>query len=394
MKLNYNHTLICAYTGYVVQAIVANLAPLLLVTFQREFSLSLVQLSIVISLNFVIQFGVDYISATFADKIGYRRLLIFSHIFAAAGLLGLGILPFVTKPLAGILISTVLYAIGGGMIEVIISPLIEALPLKNKASAMSLLHSFYCWGQMAVVLFSTLFFNVAGLDKWRFLPMLWAIIPIVNCFFFTKVPICQLNDDAPSMSKRKILTTPRFWVFAVIMTCAGAAELGMSQWASAFAEEGLGVSKTMGDLLGPCMFALCMGAVRALFGKFGHRINLAKFMLLSGALCICGYLIAALCPNPFIALGGCALCGLSVAIMWPGALSMASKAMPTGGTALFGYMAFAGDVGCASGPYLVGLAGSIRSGLLLSVIFPAVLIAAVMLNHRYERKTSLKTEAK
>lgn len=387
IKATYKHTLIAAYIGYIVQATVANLAPLLLVTFQREFGLSLGQLSLIISINFVTQFVVDYISATFADKIGYRRLLVGSHIFAAAGLLGLSLFPCFMPPFMGIVISTLLYAVGGGVIEVIISPLIEALPLDNKASAMSLLHSFYSWGQVAVVLLSTLFFRTIGIQNWHLLPILWAIIPICNCLLFTKVPICQLNDSGQSMSKRKILSNGRFWIFAVIMTCAGAAELGMGQWASAFAEEGLHVSKTTGDLLGPCMFALGMGIVRAVFGKFGGKINLSKFMILSGLGCIISYLIAALSPNPFIALSGCALCGFSVAIMWPGALSMAAEAIPAGGTAMFGYMAFSGDVGCASGPYLVGLAGSIRKGLLLSAIFPAVLVCAVILSAWLQKRS-------
>lgn len=372
--MTYKHTLAACYTGYIVQAIVNNLAPLLFITFERRLGLNLGLISILATVNFAVQTTVDFLFAAVADRLGYRKTAISAHIFVVAGLLGLSLLPLIMPPFAGILISVIFYAVGGGLLEVLISPMLEALPLENKASAMSLLHSFYCWGQVGVVLLSTLFFTLAGSGSWRILPLLWTAVPLANIILFAKVPIVRLEDNTPSMPKRELVRKRDFWIFMAIMLCAGASEQGMSQWASAFAEEGLGVSKTLGDLLGPCMFALLMGGSRAFYGKNGKKISLVKFMTLCGAVCVFAYAAAALSPLPLPALAGCALCGLCVGIMWPGTFSLASRRVPAGGTAMFALLALAGDIGCALGPTLVGFSGSIRSGLLLSALFPAALV--------------------
>lgn len=370
--------MLACYTGYVVQAIVNNLAPLLFVIFQRQLGLNLGLISALVTVNFAVQMTVDFFSAAVADKLGYRRLMITAHALVIAGLTGLWLFPKIMPPFIGILLSVFMYAVGGGLLEVLVSPILEALPLENKAAAMSLLHSFYCWGHMAVVLLSSLFFALAGTDNWQFLPLLWTIIPLINLCVFTKTPIIRLEDNTPSMPKLRLIRNKDFWVFMIIMVCAGASEQGMSQWASAFAEDGLGISKTLGDLLGPCTFALLMGSSRAFYGKMGEKINLVKFMILCGGLCIPAYIAAALSPFPVFALAGCALCGLCVGIMWPGTFSLASGRIPAGGTAMFAFLALAGDIGCGLGPTLVGISGSIRSGLLMSAVFPVILVLLVL----------------
>ncbi|MCH5188309.1 MAG: MFS transporter [Oscillospiraceae bacterium] len=371
--MNYRKTQLGCFTAYVVQAIVNNLAPLLFITFRRELGLSLGLIGLLSAVNFSVQMAVDLISAAFGDKLSYRPMMLAAHALAAAGLIGLSLFPRIMAPYAGILLAVVLYAIGGGLLEVLVSPVLEALPLGDKASAMSLLHSFYCWGQVGVVLLSTLFFRLAGTDNWGFLPILWAIVPIVNLCVFITAPIVRLEDNTPSMPRRDLLRRKDLWLFLGLMFCAGASEMGMSQWASAFAEEGLGVSKAVGDLLGPCMFAVLMGSARVFFGSKGEKLDLRRFMIVCGALCAFSYSLSALSPLPFLALMGCGLCGLAVGIMWPGTFSLAARILPAGGTAMFALLALGGDIGAVLGPTLVGVVGNMRLGLLLCVIFPALM---------------------
>lgn len=342
-KPGYKGTVISCYIGYVSQAIVNNFSPLLFVLFGNEFNISLSQLSLMIALNFGVQLLTDLAAARFVDKIGYRPLVVLAHFLCAAGLALLGVLPYIMTPYIGLIIATILSAIGGGLIEVIVSPIIEACPSDNKAAAMSLLHSFYCWGQMAVVLVSTLVFRFAGIGSWRAVAVFWALIPFVNAFLYMRVPINALPSEEGHSGLFSMFRNKSFIIFFFMMLCAGASELAMSQWASAFAEEGLGVSKAMGDLLGPCMFAVFMGIARVFYGKFGAKISLSKFMAASSALCVVAYAVTVFSPYPLLALGGCALCGLAVGIMWPGTFSMASAAIPLGGTSMFAMLALAGD---------------------------------------------------
>ena len=376
----YNKTIYASYLGYVTQAAVNNLAPLLFLIFQNTYGFSLAQITLITTLNFVIQLLVDLLSAYFVDRIGYRISIVAAHVFAAAGLVGLSLLPsLLPNAYAGILLAVVLYAVGGGLIEVLISPIVEACPSENKAAAMSLLHSFYCWGTVAVIALSTLFLFAFGKENWRFLPILWAVLPIANGIWFCFVPIESLTGDREGMGFRELLTNKTFWVLFVLMIAAGASEQGMSQWASAFAEKGLGVSKTVGDLAGPCLFSIMMGSSRAFYGKFGERIPLLRFIRISSILCIAAYLMAALIPNPVLSLVGCALCGLSVGILWPGVFSMASARLPLGGTTMFALLALSGDVGCSSGPTLVGLVAdafsdNLKMGLLFAILFPVLML--------------------
>lgn len=381
MAFTFRHTKYAAYIGYITQAIVNNLAPLLFVSFQREFSLSLDRISVLITMNFGVQIITDIIAAKYVDRIGYRPACVIAHIFAALGLVGYGVLPFVISPYAGLMLCSAVCAIGGGLTEVVISPVVEALPGDEKESAMSLLHSFYCWGQVLVVLLSTLYFSLIGVERWRFLSVIWAAIPLFNIFLFCKVPIRHLNENGESMPVRKLFCKKVFWLFIILMICAGASELAMSQWASLFAEEGLGVSKTFGDLLGPCAFAALMGISRTVYGLFGSKMNLRRFIFGSGILCVISYLTAVFAPVPVVSLMGCAVCGLSVGIMWPGTYSIAARRYEQGGTAMFAVLALAGDVGCTSGPVLAGFVGNasddLKNGLLAAALFPAIMVIGI-----------------
>lgn len=385
MKDKYQNTMYACFVGYIVQAIVNNFVPLLFLTFESSYGIPLSQITMLITFNFGIQLLVDLLSAKFVDKIGYRVSIVMAHIFAALGLAGLVVLPdLLSNAFAGLLIAVVTYAIGGGLIEVLISPIMESCPSENKEKAMSLLHSFYCWGHVGVVLLSTLFFWFFGIANWKILALLWVIIPVCNGILFCKVPIAPLIEEGETgMSLRELCKNRIFWILMLMMMCAGASEQAVSQWASTFAEQGLGVSKTIGDLAGPMSFAILMGSARAFYGKFGDRIDLDKFMQASSLLCIVSYLCISLSPSPLFSLIGCSLCGLSVGIMWPGTFSKASAALRNGGTAMFALLALAGDVGCSGGPTLVGFATGLASddlkkGILAGIIFPILLIVGIV----------------
>lgn len=383
IRNNFKHTFYASYGGYFVQAIINNFLPLLFLTFQRDFSLPYDKISLLIVINFGFQLVVDYLAAYFIDKIGYKKCTIAAHLLAAAGLCSLSVLPYIMSPFIGIVISIVIYATGSGLIEVIISPLVDACPSDNKEGAMSLLHSFYCWGHMCVVLLSTLFFALFSVENWRILSVIWALVPLANGIYFCYVPFPDILGESKSMSVKELFKTRLFYVFALVMLCSGASEQAMSQWASAFAESGLQVSKTMGDLLGPCMFAFLMGSARVLYSKISEKYSLVSVMVASGALCVVSYLVASLSPNPLVSLIGCGVCGFSVGVMWPGTFSLAALRMPEGGTALFAMLALFGDSGCALGPAIVGRGitlfdGDFSKGMLLALVFPLLLIIGVM----------------
>lgn len=393
-KLNYQHTIYASYLGYITQAIVNNLAPLLFLIFQDSYELPLSRITLLITVNFCVQLFIDLLSAKFVDKIGYRVSVVAAHLFAAAGLVGLGVFPdLFSESFTGLLFAVILYAIGGGLIEVLISPIVEACPTDNKASVMSLLHSFYCWGTVMVILLSTLFLTFAGKERWQILTCLWAVLPLGNAVYFSQVPLASLTEDGKSMSIRELFSMKIFWIFVVLMITAGASEQAMSQWASAFAESGLHVSKTVGDLAGPCFFSLLMGSSRVFYAKFSEKINLLLFIIGSGFLCVASYLLAVFAPVPVLSLIGCGLCGLSVGILWPGVFSIAAEGCPKGGTALFAFLALAGDVGCGGGPTVVGMVSgmfedNLKSGLLAAIIFPIVLILFGFLYKTTENQNS------
>lgn len=385
MKKQYNKTIVACFVGYIVQAIVNNFVPLLFLNFQRTYGIPLTQITLLVTLNFGVQLVVDLASVGFVDRIGYRASMILAHIFAAAGLILLTILPeCLPNPFVGILCAVIIYAIGGGLLEVLVSPVVEACPSENKEKAMSMLHSFYCWGHVGVVAISTIFFQVFGISNWKMLAVIWALIPLCNMIAFARVPMASLIEEGErGFGIKELFGIKIFWVLLVMMICAGASEQAVSQWASTFAEKGLGISKATGDLAGPMAFAILMGISRAFYGKYGDKINLDKFMIYSSILCIASYLCISLVPSPQVSLIACSICGLSVGIMWPGTFSKAAATLTRGGTAMFALLALGGDVGCTGGPTLVGIVSSIQGdnlklGILAGVIFPILLLAGII----------------
>ena len=395
MKYSYDCTMRACFTGYIVQAIVNNFVPLLFLTFQRTYHIPLQQITLLVTFNFGIQLLTDLLSVAFVDRMGYQASMVLAHILSALGLICLTVLPeWMGHPFAGILISVIVYAVGGGLLEVLVSPVVEACPSTHKEKAMSMLHSFYCWGHVGVVLFSSIFFKLAGIENWKLLAVLWAVIPILNALIFTRVPIAPvLPEGEEGMTIVTLFQNRTFWLLFVMMICAGASEQSVSQWASLFAEKGLGISKTAGDLAGPMAFAFLMGASRAFYGNYGEKINLDRFMAVSSVLCILSYLCLVFMPVPVLSLAGCALCGLSVGILWPGTFSRASKALPAGGTALFALLALGGDIGCSGGPTLVGMVsgmckGNLKAGILAALIFPVLLLTGAKFETKKDKISS------
>jgi len=385
MSKNYRKTLTACYLGFITQAICANFAPLLFLKFHNDYQIPLGQIALISTVFFLTQLIVDVLCSYFADRIGYRKCVVASELCAAAGLIGLAFLPdLFPHPLTGIIISVIVYAIGSGLIEVLCSPIVEACPFDHKEAVMSLLHSFYCWGSVGVILLSTCFFAILGTDSWKWLACIWAVIPLYNIYNFATCPIEHTTDDGKGMKISGLFRVPLFWIAIILMVCAGASELSMAQWASAYTESALGFSKAVGDLAGPCMFAITMGVSRVIFGKYGDRLDLMRFMVGSGVLCLSCYIAASISNNPVIGLIGCIMCGFSVGIMWPGTISICSGRLPEGGTAMFALLAMAGDLGGAFGPSLVGnitqnAGNDLRKGMLVGCVFPLVLILSLMI---------------
>lgn len=397
IRQNYKHTINACYIGYITQAVVNNFAPLLFLTFQRSYGISLGKISFLVTVNFGVQLLVDFLAAHFVDRIGYRISIVTAHILAAVGLIGLALFPqMMEDSYSGLMAAIILYAVGGGLLEVLVSPIVEACPTERKAAAMSLLHSFYCWGHMGVVILSTAFFYLFGIDQWQVLAVIWAAVPLANALYFFLVPIRTLAEEEEGLSIRRLSGKMVFWILMVLMICAGASEQAVSQWASAFAESGLHVSKSVGDLAGPCAFAFFMGVSRVVSAKYSDRISLERIMLGSGGLCVVSYLLIALSPWPVLSLAGCALCGFAVGALWPSTFSLAMKKIPGGGTAMFALFALAGDIGCAGGPLVVGrISGAfgddLRIGILAALVFPVILIVGVLASGRSKGGARNKT---
>ena len=391
-RVSFQRTINACFAGYVVQAVVNNFVPLLFVMFQDSYQIPLSKITLLITVNFVFQLVIDILSAGFIDKIGYKTSVIIAHFCAAAGLISLTVLPEIFgDPFVGILVSVMIYAVGGGLLEVLLSPIVEACPTANKEKAMSLLHSFYCWGHMGVVLLSTVFFSVFGISNWKVLALIWALIPVINGIVFFTAPIYSLQEEGEKgLSLKELLSKGVFWVMILLMVCSGASEQAVSQWASTFAEQGLGVSKTIGDLAGPMAFAFMMGLSRLFYGKYGDRIDLDKFRSGSTVLCLVSYLCISFAPFPVLSLAGCAVCGFSVGILWPGSFSKAAAAIKGGGTAMFAFLALAGDLGCSSGPTLAGFVSShmgdnLKAGILAAIIFPVLMLAGIFLSRKVKQ---------
>lgn len=388
MRFTYKTTIFACFVSAVVQAIIVNYAPLLFITFQSTYHIPITQITLLIAVNFGVQLSVDFLSAFFVDKIGYRVCIVTAQFAAALGIVGLAVLPEIMPPFTGLLSAVIIYAIGGGLIEVLTSPIMESCPTDNKEKAMSLMHSFYCWGHVGVVLLSTAFFALFGIENWAILACIWALVPLINGILFLKAPIVSLIPEGQKgMTIRGLLSHKRFWLFVLMMLCSGAVEQSICQWTSAFAEQGLGVSKTAGDMAGLLGFAVLMGTARAIYGKFGEKLDIEKLMGGSAALCVISYLMISLSPWPIVSLLGCAICGFSVGIMWPGTLSKAAVALPAGGTAMFALLALAGDIGCSTGPSIVGLVsdglnGNMRMGILAAILFPILMLLCLAFSRK------------
>ena len=397
---NYNNTIVACYIGYIVQAIVNNFVPLLFITFQNTYNISLDRITLLVTVNFGVQLLVDLLSSKLVDKTGWRTAMIAAHVFAALGLAGLTLLPELFEDaFYGLLLAVVFYAVGGGLLEVCVSPIVEACPTKRKAAAMSLLHSFYCWGSVAVILASSLYFLFRGTGDWKVMALIWAAVPALNCIYFMLVPMPEQEAEAKSGSFKALFGNKIFWLMALLMICAGASEVCIAQWASSFAESGLGVSKVVGDIAGPCAFAFLMGVSRLVFAKLSEKVRMEPMLLVSGALCAGGYLIIALSPNAVLSLVGCGICGFAVGAMWPGTFSLSAGGIKGGGTMMFAFLALAGDVGCTAGPTLVGFVtdafgGELQKGLSFGIIFPVILcigLAVFMaINAKNKKKTMLE----
>ena len=395
IQKKYKKTLVACYLGFVTQAISANFIPLLFITFQDTYGITLDKIAMIPMMFYLTQLFVDLAATKFADKAGYRTCVVASQVLSSVGLVLMAFLPdMVAVPFWGIIISVVLYAVGSGLIEVLVSPIVEACPFENKDGVMSLLHSFYCWGSMGVILGSTIFFALFGVDNWKILAVIWALIPLYNTFNFISCPIERLTPDGKQMGVRNLLKTPIFWLMIILMICSGASEAAIAQWASAFTESSLGVSKTVGDLAGPCMFAMFMGISRVIYGKFSEKLDLCKVMLVCGEMCIACYMTASLSSLPIMGLAGCALCGLAVGIMWPGSISISSQNCPKGGTAMFAFMALAGDLGATVSPAVVGnisdmTGGNLKTGLLAATVFPIILVVSLIVLNRIKNKKQI-----
>ena len=396
LKKSYKATITASCMGYFTQAVLINFAPLLFITFQNEFGLSLAQLSVLIATNFTTELIIDFVGTKYVSKIGYRRSVIIAQALSVIGLCMMPMLPkIMPNKFLALEIAMVFCGLGGGLIEVLISPIVEACPTKHKSATMSLLHSFYCWGQMGVVLLSTVYFRTVGIEHWEYLSILWAIIPAIDLVLFCFVPMNTLVEESEESSFTDLIKQKLFWVFLIMMLCAGATELSMSQWASAFAEDGLGVDKWIGDLLGPCLFAVCMGCARLFYAANSERIGLKKGIFISSAICVISYLIAIFSPIPIVSLLGCAMCGVGSGMLWPGTYSIATNRLPKGGVPMFGLLALAGDLGCLSGPTLTGMIstafnGNLKIGFLFGLIFPITLMLMIIILVKFFKKPEYK----
>lgn len=386
MKNKFQKTIYASFVGYIVQAIANTFVPLLFVTFQSSYGIPIEKITLLISINFILQLFTDLAATFLVDKLGYRKCVVAAHFFAATGLILLAVLPErFNDPYLGLIISVLFYAVGGGLIEVVISPIVESCPSEHKDKTMSLLHSFYCWGSMGVITLSALFFFTIGIENWKILSVFWAIVPILNGIVFLFVPLQNIIKEGESGLKiTELFKNKLFWLFFIVIMCAGASEAAVAQWASTFVESSLGLSKALGDLVGPALFAATMGVCRVIYGKLGNKFNLEKAMALSGILCIISYLIIVLLPIPAISLIGMALCGFSVGLMWPGTYSLASSKIKGGGNAMFALLALGGDFGCVSGPTVVGLlsdalGGGLKTGILFAIVFPVTLTICIIL---------------
>lgn len=362
MKKEFRLTLMAARMGFFTQALVNNLAPVFFVLFRVLYGFSYLQVGILAALNFTLQLFADITSPNLISRFGYRKCAMTAQALCAVGLI---LMPGLCILTGGVYISFIIpvliYSYGAGMIEVLASPIVEAIPDLPENTKMSMLHSFYSWGQMTCVALTTLALHFIGYERWFLIPVLWSAIPIFGIILFSRARLDMADMAEKESEKGGRLFCRSFVLMLIIMTCAGASEIAMSEWSSLFAEEALGVSKVAGDLFGPCMFALFMGMGRMCHAKFGERLNLSRLIKACSLLCVICYVGAALLRPAAASLIFCALTGLSVSLMWPGALSLAA-ARNNGGARMYGLLAAFGDIGCIIGPVVTSSVSEFADG--------------------------------
>ena len=383
MNSKYTQTKLASYIGYIVQAIINNFLPILFIAFQDVYALSYEKLARLIVFNFVTQMITDLITPKIVNVIGYKKASVLAHFCASLGLVMLSVLPSLMSPYLAIIISIIVYAFGSGLIEVIISPIIENLPTDNKKSNMAFLHSFYCWGQAFTIIVTTILIFVFGYRRWNFIPLIWAIVPFLNMFFFMRVPVIEPTSETKKATFSVLFKSSKFRCFMVMMFCAGACEIAMAEWASIFAQQALGISKVIGDLLGPCAFAIFMGLGRIWYAKVAEKVSFRKTLIYMSMACFLCYIVVAFCKIPFVSLMCCALCGFTVSLSWPGLYSAGAKKFPEGASVMYSVFAMCGDTGCCLGPWVLGIVADslgLNIGFAAASVFPIIMIVTATMS--------------
>lgn len=392
LERKYIPTKLAGYVGFVVQAIVNNFLPILFIVFQDIYGLGYEKLGRLIVFNFAVQMFIDFITPKIIHKIGYRRAAFLCQFTACLGLCLMSLLPrIMPSPYTAMFIAIAVYATGSGLMEVILSPMIEMLPTGNKSGNMAVLHSFYCWGQTVVVPLTTLMVFAFGYENWSYIPLVWAIVPFINMLAFLRVPIVEPGREVKQSTLIELLKTPSFIIYMLMMFCGGASEIAMSQWASLFVEQALGVSKAIGDIVGPCLFALFMALGRVIYAKFSKKVSFTRLLIWLNILCFVCYVMVGISKIAALSLVFCALCGFSVSISWPGIYSAGARTFKTGGAVMFSAFAMCGDTGCALGPGLVGLVAeytNLNMGFIAAAVFPFIMVicSIIILKNRVAKK--------
>lgn len=395
---DYRLTIRCCYLGMFVQAIVINLAPILFIPFKEQLGLTFEQLGRLILINFVTQVAFDLIAGATVTRLGVRRMVVAAHILVTLGLWLFAWLPGrLTSPYAGLVIGTIVFSMGGGVLELLLSPIINAVPSERKAADMSLLHSFYAWGQMTVILLTALAVFVLPAGPWRWVAPFWSIVPALGAWGFSRAPIPPFVEEEKRHRLRELLRVPAFLAAMLGLALAGASEIAISQWISAFAEKALRFPKLLGDLGGVCLFAAALGVGRTWYGLYGHKVCIRTRMIGGALLATVMYVLASLSPWPWVSLLACVMSGLAVSLFWPGLLSLTAVRFPLAGASMFAVLCAAGDMGCALAPWAVGLcadrvtalglgggmgwtpeAFGLRMGLLAGALFPFGLLLVLI----------------
>lgn len=353
---HYRLTTISCFVGIFAQAVIINLAALLFMPLMRLHGLTYVQLGTLVAVNFSVQVGSDLVFSGLIDRIGFRRLVLPACLVGSLGLFLFALAPVLLpgRVFAGLLAATAVYSAAGGLLEVLLSPIVNAIPNEEKGAAMSLLHSFYAWGQMATIILTTLFLFLVGERHWQWMVGFWALLPLANFLLFLKAPFPPSVPEEHRLNMGDLILKP-FCLLAFAAIFFGAsAEVLMNQWTSAFMERALLLPKLTGDLFGMCGFALMLGLGRAWHGKYGARFDISKALVAMSALAVLCYLVVALAPGSWPGLLACMVCGFATSLLWPGTLIVASERYPLAGAWMFALLAAAGDVGAGLGPWFTG----------------------------------------